>query len=267
MKRDFKWIWIPKDIWLATDLSIMEKVILVEIDSLDNESWCFASNEYFAEFFWISIRQTSKYINKLIEKKFIKQIWFDWRKRILQSKLNNICNADRNKSSRETRTKVPGRQEQKFQHNNIVNNKVNNIDKDIDRKELKNSLKEKLNIYIKEIVSDNKQEQFKKILEEFISYRKEIKKSLTPIWLKKSIKKLKELSGDSAQLAQKICDQTIEKGRATFYPLPEDYTEKNKKRKETKQIVENKVMENERYKNSQGSKFGRMLAGSINEDL
>jgi len=267
MERDFKWIWIPKEIWLATDLSIIEKVILVEIDSLDNKNWCFASNEYFAEFFWISVRQTSKYINRLIEKKFIKQIWFDWRKRILQSKLNNICNADRNKSSNQTRTKVPGRQEQKFQHNNIVNNKVNNKDIYSDSKDLKNSLKEKLNTYIKEIIPDNKQEQFKNILEEFINYRKEIKKSVTPIALKKNIKKLKEISWGSSQLAQKICDQTIEKGRATFYPLPEDYTEKNKKRKETKQIVETKVMENERYKNSQGSKFGRMLAGSINEDL
>ena len=35
-KRDFKGVWIPKEIWLSTDLKVMEKLILVEIDSLDN---------------------------------------------------------------------------------------------------------------------------------------------------------------------------------------------------------------------------------------
>jgi hypothetical protein len=33
--RDFKGVWIPKEIWINTDLSIIEKVLLVEIDSLD----------------------------------------------------------------------------------------------------------------------------------------------------------------------------------------------------------------------------------------
>ena len=35
--RDFKGIWIPKDIWLSKELSLMEKVLFVEIHSLDNE--------------------------------------------------------------------------------------------------------------------------------------------------------------------------------------------------------------------------------------
>ena len=48
--RDFKGVWIPKEIWLNTDLSIIEKVLLVEIDSLDNsDRGCFASNEYLAK--------------------------------------------------------------------------------------------------------------------------------------------------------------------------------------------------------------------------
>ncbi len=35
--RDFKGIWIPKEIWLSDQLSLMEKILLVEIHSLDNE--------------------------------------------------------------------------------------------------------------------------------------------------------------------------------------------------------------------------------------
>ena len=51
MQRDFKGIWIPKELWILKDLSLLEKVMLIEIDSLDNENGCYASNDYFADFF------------------------------------------------------------------------------------------------------------------------------------------------------------------------------------------------------------------------
>lgn len=70
-ERDFKGIWIPKEIWLSLDLSLMEKVLFVEIHSLDNERGCFASNRYFAEFFGVSTRQISKYVASLKSKGFI----------------------------------------------------------------------------------------------------------------------------------------------------------------------------------------------------
>ena len=48
-KREFLGIWIPKEIWLNRDLSINEKCLLVEIQSLDTEeTHCYANNEYFA---------------------------------------------------------------------------------------------------------------------------------------------------------------------------------------------------------------------------
>jgi len=56
-ERDFKGIWIPKEIWLSKALSIMEKVLLVEIHSLDRERGCYAKNSRFAEFFGVSERQ------------------------------------------------------------------------------------------------------------------------------------------------------------------------------------------------------------------
>ena len=69
--RDFKGVWIPKEIWLSPVLSLMEKVIFVEIDSLDNERGCFASNRHFSEFFGVSDRQIRTYINSLAQKGFI----------------------------------------------------------------------------------------------------------------------------------------------------------------------------------------------------
>jgi len=63
--RDFKGIWIPKEIWLSPTLSLMERVLFVEIQSLDNERGCFASNQYFADFFGVSDRQIRTYIVSL----------------------------------------------------------------------------------------------------------------------------------------------------------------------------------------------------------
>ncbi len=49
----------------------MEKVLFVEIHSLDNERGCFASNRHFSEFFGVSERQIRTYIASLREKGFI----------------------------------------------------------------------------------------------------------------------------------------------------------------------------------------------------
>lgn len=70
-ERDFKGVWIPREIWLSEELSLMEKVLFVEIHSLDNERGCFASNKYFADFFGISDRQIRTYIGSLKEKGFV----------------------------------------------------------------------------------------------------------------------------------------------------------------------------------------------------
>ena len=43
--RDFKGIWIPKEIYLSKELNWTDKILLIEIDSLDTEEHCFAGNE------------------------------------------------------------------------------------------------------------------------------------------------------------------------------------------------------------------------------
>ena len=70
-ERDFKGVWIPRDIWLSEQLSMMEKVLFVEIHSLDNARGCFASNAYFAEFFQVSTRQIIRYLSSLRAHGFI----------------------------------------------------------------------------------------------------------------------------------------------------------------------------------------------------
>ena len=71
MERKFKGIWIPAEIWLNKDLSALDRVLLAEIDSLDNDNHCTASNEYFAEFCGVGVATITRSIKKLKDLGFI----------------------------------------------------------------------------------------------------------------------------------------------------------------------------------------------------
>ena len=122
--RDFKGVWIPKEIWLNTDLSIIEKVLLVEIDSLDNsDRGCFASNEYLAKFVQLSEGRVANIISDLKKRKFIIQVFFDGRNRGLRiSKSESSFNENVKAES----TKTGKQPTQKREHNNTVNKTSNN---------------------------------------------------------------------------------------------------------------------------------------------
>lgn len=111
MKRKFKGIWIPADIWESSELTLQEKVFLVEIDSLNNENGCYANNNYFAKFFGLSNTRVSLVISSLIKKGFVASIILqsEGNKRILKTSL----------------TKVKDPIQQKLKHNNTVNNTTN----------------------------------------------------------------------------------------------------------------------------------------------
>lgn len=89
-ERDFKGVWIPKEIWLDARLNMLEKGILAEIDSLDNDDGCSAGNEYLASFCQCSETKVSTAIKKLIELGYIYQQSFNGRVRILKSRLSNF---------------------------------------------------------------------------------------------------------------------------------------------------------------------------------
>lgn len=100
--RGFKGIWIPAEIWMDTQLNMLEKGILMEIDSLDCDgNGCYASNEYLATFCQCSETKISNAITKLKNLGYVCVKSFDGRQRILQSRLTNFvrlsykfCKAD-----------------------------------------------------------------------------------------------------------------------------------------------------------------------------
>lgn len=83
--RDFKGVWFPSEVWLDERLTALEKIILIEIDSLDGENGCYASNEYLAKFCQCSQSKVSSAITKLKKLGYIRVKSFDGRKRILES--------------------------------------------------------------------------------------------------------------------------------------------------------------------------------------
>lgn len=69
--RGFKGVWIPKEVWLDENLTIQEIVFLVEIDSLDRENGCYASNQHFSDFFGLSKSRSSEIIKSLESKGYV----------------------------------------------------------------------------------------------------------------------------------------------------------------------------------------------------
>lgn len=131
--RDFKGIWLPKEIWLDDDLNATDKIIFAEIDSLDveNSEGCYASNEYLANFCKCSITKVSTSISKLIELGYIKVVKTDGRKRWLKTSLSKFeSQTNENKKS----------EIQEMKESNIPSNKD---DKNIDKNSVKYALEDK----------------------------------------------------------------------------------------------------------------------------
>jgi uncharacterized phage protein (TIGR02220 family) len=149
MERDFKGVWIPKEIFLNEALSWAEKILLIEIDSLDqNGQGCFASNEYLAKFVQVSEGSMANMIVKLMNKGYIIKKGFDGRKRYvsLNPDLTKILSqtsqkyesrVNKNMNSDFTKTLTQG--SQKNEHINTISNTINNTIINKQKKEKKHS--------------------------------------------------------------------------------------------------------------------------------
>ena len=211
--RDFKCVWIPKKVWLDTRLNALDKVILMEIDSLDQgEKGCYASNEHLAEFCQCSKTKVSTAISKLIECGYVYIQNFDGRKRELKSRLSNFerqniknCNADI-QNLKESNT-----------YRNTDNNTVSN----------KKERKSKSKSYDEQIAEYTENEELQDALKAFIQMRSFIKKPMTEYALKLMLKKLDELgNNDTAKIA--ILNQSITHNWQGIFPLKDEYTKQEK---------------------------------------
>lgn len=224
-QRQFKGIWIPKEIWLNKDLTFQEKIILVEIDSYDDgQVGCFATNKHFVNNFGINSSRISQIIQSLQRKNYI-TITYDFNgKEIIKRYLhinrppyppkegmskNNIgmlkneigvCQFDK------------GGYVKKLKDNNTNINNTNINNKEERKKETN---------YDKIINSMVEDEEVKNSIYEFIKMRKLIKKPMTDRALTMLINKLEKLSSDK-DIQIKILEKSILKNWTDIYPYKEE---------------------------------------------
>lgn len=86
--QDFKGIWIPIEIWLNKALSVNEKFLLAEINSLDcGEDHCSASNQELMDKLCMSERTVQKALKNLKALGYVSFVSFNGRKRFIKSNL------------------------------------------------------------------------------------------------------------------------------------------------------------------------------------
>lgn len=153
MDRDFKWVWIPKEVWLSKDLNMMCKVLLTEIDSLSkNDEWCYAWNEYFAEFLWISTIQVSRYISFLKENLYIEEISFNWRIRVIKSTIERGVKAALSKMIKQPNQKWQSSIIKNDKHINIYSNtSINSSSKEEDSEAVLNNTTDDVDAFVKNL--------------------------------------------------------------------------------------------------------------------
>lgn len=221
MNRDFKGVWIPKEVWLNRELDLTEKALLIEIHSLDNEFHCIASNEYFADFLNCSVSTITRAIKHLKDLGFIESD-FDGRVRKLRV------------------VKLTKQSSQIDEHNNITNNIHTNTNVLVSTEADEQSFlfqepttvkKPKKNLYAKcvdaidEFTDD---EEVRSKLKEFLGVRLERKD--TPLGIKAFeaiLKKLRTLTESKAECL-KIIQQSIDRSYLSFFPLMNRQTYKKK---------------------------------------
>lgn len=202
-ERQFKGIWIPKEIWLAKELTIQEKVVLVEIDSLETEDkGCYASNKYFSNFFQLTTQRVSQIIKQLEDKKYIKIKYITKNKQIIERQLriqkppypevSNILD-------RGIKYSLGGYQEN-FKENNINKNNIN-------KKEI---YKEKEYF---------KNEELNKIFIEFLEIRKKLKAVNSDRAINSLLKKLDNYDDDTKY---KMIEQSIVSSWKNVYEVKEN---------------------------------------------
>lgn len=252
--RDFKGVWIPREVWLDDRLSALDKIILVEIDSLDcGEEGCYASNKYLAEFCQCSEAKITKSISKLVKFGYLEVVSFNGRRREIKSLLSKIrgCLV---KSTRQTSKKYEAESE-KVRGSIYINNIENNIDNylkkerkkernDEQEKNLNNKKQDTENLYLekksskKEAPPEN-QKSFNKIIESYTENKKlqeelkehlkvrKAKKALISHAIKLSLERLDEIANSDEEKIE-IVKNSIMSGWVKFFPLKPDEKKQQK---------------------------------------
>ena len=213
-KRDFKGIWIPKEVWLDERLNALDKIILAEIDSLDSsDRGCWASNKHISDFCQCSETKVSTAISKLIEYGYLYVKSFDGRSRELKSRLSNF--------ERQTFKKCKA-DFQNLKESNIYNNTSNNKRK-----------KERKTTGYDDIISQIEDDNLRDLYIEYIKMRKLIKSPMTDRALTMLINKVESLEPLSIEREKKLLENAITTDWKSVYPIKDNKQQDSQKPKQS----------------------------------
>ena len=222
-KRDFKGVWIPKEIWLDKRLNALDKIILAEIDSLDSsESGCWASNKHIADFCQCSETKVSTAISKLIDCGYLYLQKFDGRQRELKSRLSNFERQDIKKLKADCK---------ELKESNTYSNPYNNPPY---KERKKASSRESFDEIISEFAKGN--EKTTELLQEWLKARKSKRAAMTNRAIQINISRLAEYAAKSGMTIEAYLEEVLARGWASFYPI-NNYLRQNAKQVGTNGIA------------------------------
>lgn len=245
--RDFKGIWIPKNIWLNAELSALEKVLLAEIESLDGGEGCIATNQYFASFLGVSKSWVSKLISGLEKKKFITlELVYKRGKKEIDKRIIRRIPIELEDNTLYDNSDIPIALEcsditeeedninnNNIYNNNLINNKVNKEDKLNNINIYNNDLQKIVNFYEQNInlLSPTIYEEIKSYLDD----------GLEAELIIKSLKEAVDRNCKNWKYAKGILDNCIANKIKTLHDFEiEQENFKNKKKNKTKKIANTK---------------------------
>lgn len=87
LSRDFKGLWIPREIWLHPDLSLHAKCLWAEIYSLHdrNKGGCWASDDYLCNFLSLKTSRLYEIMKELKDLNLLEKVGFNGRTRFLKA--------------------------------------------------------------------------------------------------------------------------------------------------------------------------------------
>lgn len=212
---------IPANVRYDKDLAPNAKLLYGEITALCNEKgYCWASNQYFAELYGVSILSIKRWVNSLVTKGYVY--------RTLTYKPNSK-EVDKRILSIDGGIKIDTTSVQKCYDPSIKNDTSSSIKNDTDNNTSINNTFNNTNIYkgkkkqksetVNSVIAEyTESEDLQDALHGFVEMRNKARKPLTARAMKLSLNKLTELALDDVTKIA-IVNQSIMHNWLTFYKL------------------------------------------------
>lgn len=212
---------IPANVRYDKDLAPNAKLLYGEITALCNEKgYCWASNQYFAELYGVSILSIKRWVNSLVTKGYVY--------RTLTYKPNSK-EVDKRILSIDGGIKIDTTSVQKCYDTSIKNDTSSSIKNDTDNNTSINNTFNNTNIYkgkkkqksetVNSVIAEyTENKDLQDALHGFVEMRNKARKPLTARAMKLSLNKLNELALDDVTKIA-IVNQSIVHSWLTFYKL------------------------------------------------